>query len=49
MTPEGTGETSPLRKADILRTLPDDDEADATQEKEDPPVIRMRGRSVLIS
>ena len=25
-TPEGMGETSPLRKADILRTLPDDDD-----------------------
>ena len=28
-TAEGTGETSPRRRASILRTLPDDDEADA--------------------
>ena len=26
MTPEGTGETSPPRKADLLRALPDDDD-----------------------
>ena len=26
VTPEGMGETSPLSKADILRTLPDDNE-----------------------
>ena len=33
-TPEGMGETSPLRKADILRTLPDDDdEADVPLER----------------
>nr|XP_020172094.1 cell division protein ZipA-like [Aegilops tauschii subsp. strangulata] len=38
-TPEGLGETSPLRKADILRTMPDDDaEADALLEREEPPV-----------
>ena len=49
MTPEGMGETSPLNKADILRTLPDDDEAGARQEKGEPPVISMRCRSVLIS
>ena len=34
---EGTGETSPRRRVKILRTLPDDDEADATQEEGDPP------------
>ena len=43
------GETSPLSKADILRTLPDDDEADVPQEKEEPPVIPTRGRSALTS
>ena len=38
-THEGAGETSPLRKADILRTLPDDDdEADVPPEREEPPV-----------
>ena len=38
-TPEGMGETSPLRKADILRTLPDDDdEADVPPEGEEPSV-----------
>ena len=36
MTPEGMGETSPLCKADILRTLPDDDdEADVPLEREE--------------
>ena len=48
-TTEGTGETSPRRRASILRPLPDDDEADAIQEKEDPPMIPTRGRSALIS
>ena len=38
VTPEGTGET-PLSIADILRTLPDDDEADACQEKGEAPAI----------
>ena len=49
MTPEGMGETSPLSKADILRTLPDDDESDARQEKGEAPAIPTRGRSALIS
>nr|XP_020146409.1 actin cytoskeleton-regulatory complex protein pan1-like [Aegilops tauschii subsp. strangulata] len=49
VTPEGMGETSPLSKADIVRTLPDDDEADVRREKEEPPVIPTRGRSALIS
>nr|XP_040243767.1 nascent polypeptide-associated complex subunit alpha, muscle-specific form-like [Aegilops tauschii subsp. strangulata] len=49
VTPEGTGETSPLSKADILRTLPNDAEADARQEKEKLPVIPTRGRSSLVS
>ena len=49
-TPEGMGETSPLHKADILRTLPDDDdEASVLPEREEPPVVLMRGRSALIS
>nr|XP_020190664.1 atherin-like [Aegilops tauschii subsp. strangulata] len=39
-----------MRKADILRTLPDDDDkADALPEREEPPVVPMRGRSALIS
>ena len=49
MTPEGVGETSPLSKADILRTLPDDDEADAHQEEGKLPVVPTRGRSSLVS
>ena len=49
MTLEGTGETSPPRRADILRTLPDDDEADATPEEEDPPVVPKKGMLALIS
>ena len=40
---EGAGETSPPRMADILRTLLDDDEADATQEEEGPLVIPRKG------
>ena len=48
-TPKGTGETSPLSKADILCTLPDDEEANARQEKGEPPVIPTRDRLVLIS
>nr|XP_045090175.1 actin cytoskeleton-regulatory complex protein PAN1-like [Aegilops tauschii subsp. strangulata] len=42
-TPEGMGGTSPLSKADILYTLPDDDEADAPQEKGGPPAGRLSG------
>ena len=30
VTPEETGETSPLSKANILRAFPDDDEANAS-------------------
>nr|XP_020156657.1 vegetative cell wall protein gp1-like [Aegilops tauschii subsp. strangulata] len=37
------GETSPLTKADILRIFPDNDEADAPQEKGEPPMIPTRG------
>ena len=49
MTPEGTAKISPLIKADNLHTFPDDVEADARQEKEEPPVIPTRDRSTLIS
>nr|XP_040249497.1 uncharacterized protein LOC109774689 [Aegilops tauschii subsp. strangulata] len=49
-TPEGMGETSPLRKADILCTLPDDDdEDDVLPERKEPSVVPTRGRSALIS
>lgn len=49
-TPDGMGETSPLRKDDILRTLPDDDdEAGVLPEREEPSVVPTRGRSALIS
>ena len=47
-TAEGTGETSPRHMDSILRTMPDNDEADTTWE-EDPPAIPKRGRSTLIS
>ena len=43
------GETSPLTKADILRIFPDNDEADAPQEKGEPPIISTRDQSALIS
>ena len=33
VTAEGTGETSPRRRANILRTLPDDDETDTVREE----------------
>nr|XP_020184220.1 AF4/FMR2 family member 1-like [Aegilops tauschii subsp. strangulata] len=36
-TPEGSGETSPPRKADLLRALPDDADADDHLVKEVPP------------
>nr|XP_020175120.1 vegetative cell wall protein gp1-like [Aegilops tauschii subsp. strangulata] len=42
------GETSHLCKADLLRTIPDDDGADGLQRGE-TPVIPMRGGSVLVS
>ena len=35
-TPEEVGETSPLSKAEILRALPDDAEAEARQEEGEP-------------
>ena len=48
-TAEGTGETSPRRRVSILRTLSDDDEADAKREEEDPPMIPKKDGSGLIS
>ena len=48
-TIEGVGETPPRRTASILRTLPDNDEADATREEEDPPAILKKDMSALIS
>ena len=39
----------PRHRASILRTLPDDDEADAMREEEDPPVILKKDRLGLIS
>nr|XP_040258269.1 actin cytoskeleton-regulatory complex protein PAN1-like [Aegilops tauschii subsp. strangulata] len=45
-TPEGMGDTSPLHKADILRTLrDDDDEADVPPEGEEPLVAGGSSRS----
>ena len=50
VTPDWMGETSPLRKADILRLLPDDDdEADVLLEREELPVVPTKGRSALLS
>nr|XP_040246032.1 uncharacterized protein LOC109746662 [Aegilops tauschii subsp. strangulata] len=43
------GKTSALRKADILRALPDDAETDARQEEGELPVIPTKGRSSLVS
>nr|XP_040245440.1 uncharacterized protein LOC120964670 [Aegilops tauschii subsp. strangulata] len=43
-TPEGMGETLPLRKANMLRTLPDDDDEADILHRGEPPVIRTRGR-----
>nr|XP_020147614.1 CCR4-NOT transcription complex subunit 3-like [Aegilops tauschii subsp. strangulata] len=44
-TPEGSGETSPLRRADFLRTLPDDDDTDNHPVKEVPPPAGVTTRS----
>ena len=49
MTPEGTEETSPLSKADILHAFPNDDEAGDRLERGELPVVLTRGRSALIS
>ena len=48
-TTQETGETFPRCRASILRTPPDDNEADATREGEDPPMIPKKDRSGLIS
>ena len=48
-TTEGTGETSPRRRANILCTLLAKDKADAMREEEDPPAIPKKDRSALIS
>ena len=47
-TLEEVGETSPLRKAEILRALPNDAEADTRQRKREQPPIPTRGRSSLV-
>ena len=47
-TLEEVGETSPLSKAEILRALLDDAEADARQEEGEQPLIPTRGRSSLV-
>ena len=47
-TLEEVGETSPLSKAEILRALPDDAEADACQEEREQPLITTRGKSSLV-
>nr|XP_020192514.1 transcription initiation factor TFIID subunit 3-like [Aegilops tauschii subsp. strangulata] len=48
VAPEWMGETSPLSKANILCTLPNDERTDARQEKGEPPVIPTRDRTALI-
>ena len=48
-TLEEVGETSPLSKAEILRALPDDAEADARQGEREQPLIPTRGRSSLVA
>ena len=47
-TLEEVGETSPLSKAEILRALPDDAEADVHQREREHPHIPTRGRSSLV-
>ena len=48
-TTKETGENSPWHRSNILRSMPDDDEADPRQEGEDPPVIPKKDMSMLIS
>ena len=48
-TLEEVGETSPLSKAEILRALPDDAEADAFQGERERPLIPTKGRSSLVA
>ena len=47
-TLEEVRETSPLSKAEILRALPDDAEADARQGEREQSLIPTRGRSSLV-
>ena len=48
-TLEVVGETSPVSKAEILRALPDDAEADAYQGGKEQPLIPTKGRSSLVA
>jgi len=48
-TLEEVGETSPLSKAEILRALPNDAEADAFQGEREQPLIPTKGRSSLVA
>ena len=48
-TPEEVGETSPLSKAEILRALPDNAEANAFQGEREQPLIPPKGRSSLVA
>ena len=47
-TPEEVEETSPPSKAEILRALPDDAEADAYQGGKEQPLVPTKGRSSLV-
>ena len=47
-TPEEVGETSPPSKAEILRALPDDAEADAYRGGKEQPLVPTKGRSSLV-
>ena len=47
-TLEEVGETSPLSKAEILRALPDDAEADAYQGGKEQPLVPTKGMSSLV-
>ena len=47
-TPEEVWETSPLSKAEILRALPDDAEADTYQGERERPLIPTKSRSSLL-
>ena len=48
-TQEEVGETSPLSKAEILRALPEDVEAEAYQGGKEKPLVPMKGRSSLVA
>ena len=45
VTPEGTGETSPLSKAEILHAFPDDDKAGEHPMRESPNPAGVKTRS----